>query len=104
MSRIYEPEGIKGLIKVSNKAVERAMVALYERQTQLEQNGEMTVESNGVGFSAFHAKLGTYYARWVLDGKRLSGAHLERARTIALRYVGQLTDIANERIDSPLER
>ena len=79
------------------RAVERAMVALYERQTEDEQREESTKHLNGMGFSGAHSRLGSYYARWILSGRSLDGKHLERARAIALRYCGQLCDIANAR-------
>lgn len=92
----WTPEIIKDNILTNDKWVERAIVAIYRRQTESERASAQTKHQNGVGFSAFHAMPGTYYARWVLGGKSLSGKHLEKARKIALRYVGQLSAIANQ--------
>lgn len=80
------------LIQNNNKAVERAIVVIYNRQTLDEQSAKETKHSNGIGFSGAHASLGSYYAKWILSGKSLSGGHLEKARKMALRYTAQLLE------------
>jgi hypothetical protein len=86
---------IETLINTNDRAVERAMVAIWERQTRDEQTTEMTRHHNGIGFSGWTAKSGTYFANWVRSGRALSGKHLAKARKIALHHAGQLTRIAN---------
>jgi hypothetical protein len=86
---------IASLLGSNNLAVERAILALYKRQTQDEKCNGATKHSNGVGFSAAHSKLGTYYAKWLLSGHRLSGNHFVKAREITFHYLGQLVEIAN---------
>jgi hypothetical protein len=86
---------IEALINTNDRAVERAMVAIWERQTRDEQATETTRHHNGIGFSGWTAKSGTYYANWVRSGRSLSGKHLAKARKIALHHAGQLTRIAN---------
>ena len=81
--------------------VERAMVCLYNRQTEAEKATGETVKHNGVGFSGAHSLMGTYYAKWVLAGNRLNGKHLEKARCIALKYTGQLLDEALKKTQIP---
>lgn len=88
---------IRTLLTSSDTAVERAMVALYLRQTADEQHTSATRVLNGRGFSAFNAERGTYYAKWVLSGRRLTGRHLVRARRIATYHARQLAEIAQER-------
>jgi len=78
----------------NDRAVDRAMVILYQRQTVDERSTSSTKHTNGVGFNAADASLGTYYARWVMKGRRLSGQHLIKAREMALRYTGQLLEAA----------
>ena len=86
---------IEALINTNDRAVERAMVAIWERQTADEQETQDTRHHNGIGFSGWTAKSGTYFARWVQSGRTLSGKHLVKARKIALHHAGQLTRIAN---------
>lgn len=84
-------------LQTNNKVVERAILAIYNLQTLDEQNSSETKHHNGVGFSGAHARLGTYYAKWIKSGNNLTGKHLEKARNIALHYVGQLETLAKEK-------
>lgn len=86
---------IETLITTSDRAVERAMVAIWKRQTEDEQATETTRHHNGIGFSGWTARSGSYFAQWVQSGRTLSGKHLAKARKIALHHAGQLTDFAN---------
>ena len=86
---------IEALINGNDRAVERAMVAIWERQTADEQETQDTRHHNGRGFAAWSARSGTYFAEWVRSGRRLTGKHLVKARKIALHHAGQLTDFAN---------
>jgi len=86
---------IEAMINDNDRAVERAMVAIWERQTADEQETQGTRHHNGRGFAAWSARSGTYYAEWVRSGRRLTGKHLVKARKIALHHAGQLTDFAN---------
>jgi len=88
---------INTLLSTNPRAVERAMVVLYDRQTRDEKDQGETRHHNGVGFSANAARKGTYYARWVLSGRHLTGHHLDRARAIALRHSRQLVEAAAAR-------
>ncbi len=94
---MWTKQRIANLLQTNSKAVERAMVALLRRQTADERTSEMTRHRNRRGFTAAHAKKGTYFAKWVIRGNSLTGWHLQRAREIALHYTHQLADEANER-------
>jgi hypothetical protein len=76
-------------------AIQRAMIVIYDRQTQDEKIHEMTNVDNRVGFSAADARLGSYFAKWVKAGNPLTGRHLDRARRMAVKYRKQLAEIAN---------
>ena len=86
---------IEEMINAHDGAVERAMVAIWERQTADEQTSQTTNHSNGRGFCGWAARSGTYYAEWVRSKRHLTGKHLAKARKIALYHAGQLTDFAN---------
>ena len=86
---------IEEMINAHDGAVERAMVAIWERQTADEQTSQTTNHSNGRGFCGWAARSGTYYAEWVRSRRHLTGKHLAKARKIALYHAGQLTDFAN---------
>lgn len=93
--KTWTQDEIRGLLVANDAAVERALVRIFERQTTEEQRTEDTRVNNSVGFSACDARRGSYYAKWVMSGKRLTRHHLDLGRKIALKYVRQLTDIAN---------
>lgn len=93
---------IHNLLMRNDRAVERAILAIHNRQTQDEQASHTTRYSNGIGFRANHASKGSYYAKWLLQGKHLSPWHLSQARTIALHYTKQLTEIANSKKSNPI--
>ena len=97
----WTPDAIRALLDRSDKAVERAILALYQRQTEDEQTTQETKHRNGRGFASCHAWRGSYYAQWILGGRHLSGLHLQKARRIARHYVGQLTEVAQA--GGPLE-
>jgi len=88
------------LLKVNDLAVERAITVLYQRQTQDERSHSMTKHSNGIGFKANHARLGSYYAKWIASGRHLTGSHIVNARKITLQYSRQLCEIAAEKLAS----
>jgi hypothetical protein len=85
---------ILSILDANPRAVDRAMVVLFYRQTEDEKRLSEARYLNGRGFSAADAKTGTYYARWVLGGRQLSGWHLRNAREMAKRYVRQLLEAA----------
>lgn len=87
-------EQIRELLLSNDRIVERAIIVLFKRQTTSEQRTETTREVNNRGFSSSDAHIGTYMAKWILSGKRLSGKYLDRARTMSLKYVRQLHEEA----------
>jgi hypothetical protein len=89
---------IFSLLVYNSRAVERAMIAIYNRQTEDEQIAQDTKHSNGKGFAASDARLGSYYAKWVLSGKQLTGSHLDKARQMSFKYIRQLAEVANEKM------
>ena len=86
---------IKALILTNERAVARAILAIHSGQTYQEKAMGQTVERNGKGFNAFQVGTGSYIAKWLANGKPLTGKWIEKARKIALFHVPQLTKIAN---------
>lgn len=120
MTKSWTRDEINVLLRSNDLAVERAIVRLFELQTQDEQSTAATHLDNKCGFSACDAKAGTRFARWLLgmddnnvkrfEPKSLSHplaarifyryckdgeTPMERARRIALRHSQQITDLAN---------
>jgi hypothetical protein len=93
----HTKESIAALLATNDLAVMRGVVAIYDRQTRDEQAVGDTRHFNGIGFNGSDAKKGSYYARWLLSGRKLDGRHLANARKIMMKYSGQLARIANEK-------
>jgi hypothetical protein len=79
--------------------LERGILAIDRGQTEDEHKNVKTVWDNKRGWSAADAKLGSYLARYIRnsrkqEGFRLSGVWIERAKTLIVKYSGQLAKIA----------
>lgn len=94
-NKVYTELDIVGMLLSDNLSVDRAVMAIYNRQTQDEKRISDTRVLNGIGFNGADARTGSYYARWIMSGRNLSGHHLERARAMMIKYRKQLMDIAN---------
>lgn len=102
--RVWTEQEIIDLLARSDKAVERALLRLYERQTSYEQSSEITHDANDVGFGAFDAEIFSSFAKQILRGFHLSPKQLEVCRKpfgkknpiprIA-KYRKQLLEVAN---------
>lgn len=91
----WDKAAIQTLLANNDKAVIRAVLAIYNLQTDEEKQSEATLRSNGVGFSGVDARRGTYYAQYIERNGRLTGRHLELARKMTQKYWRQLAEIAN---------
>jgi hypothetical protein len=87
---------IQKLIDTDDKAVARAVVRIYQRQTASEQRAEHTHLNNSIGFNAPDAKYLTFAAKYVLRNGALTGEHIDRVRAKIRRYWKQLIEIAEE--------
>lgn len=95
--KLYNTEEIKELLKKNDKAIERAIVALYSRQTESEKNSEATVEKNGIGYNGFDAKFFSSLAQQIQSGRTLTAKQIQFARRGIMKYAKQLAEIANQR-------
>lgn len=91
---------IRAPLERSDRAVERAIVVLYERQTAEEQAMHDTVEPNGVGFSGCDAELLSSFAVRLNGGRRLTPGQMVWARKKVLKYSNQLAKVANARAEA----
>lgn len=87
-------EYIGYLLATNDRAVERALVLLYKRQTIDEQSSKETRHKNGRGFNAGDARKGTYMAEYILKGSHLSGKWIFEARAMVFKYINQLVEEA----------
>ena len=95
MARVYTKEEIITLLDTNDKAVVRALVRIYERQTAAEQSAEQTTDANGVGFNGPDSRILTYRAKYAIRTGSLSGNHLTDTRERIKKYWKQLLSVAN---------
>lgn len=94
-NKTWTEEEIVALLQRSNKAVERAVLALHRRQTEDEQWASTTRHDNQRGFRKNHASRLSFFARLITAGNALYPAQLELARKWCKMYRRQLCDEAN---------
>lgn len=85
---------IKTKLVTNQRWLEAGLVALYRKQTADEQAHSDTKHRNGQGFNSSDAPLLSYYAKYCLSGRHLSGKHLEKAQKRLQKYAKQLLVIA----------
>lgn len=78
-------EIITELLLKNDRAVERALVILFERQTLDEQASRTTKWANGRGFGAYDAEIFSSFARQILKGWTLSQKQLACCRKKSTR-------------------
>lgn len=96
-NKVYNKKDILAYLDKPN-GLERAIVAIYDQQTATEKAVGATNEDNGIGFNGADGPKMSYYARWILSGKNLSGKHRIDAQQRIKKYAGQLVKIANKEI------
>lgn len=92
---MYTRESILSMIDSSNRAVERAILAINARQTEDERVSGETRHRNGRGWNGRDAGYGGYLAGYIGNGNHLTGRYLESGRKMVRKYVGQLVEVAN---------
>jgi len=93
----YTKDFLNQKLETDQRWLEKGILAIYNRQTQDEKIQEDTKYYNNMGFRSCDARLGSYYAKWILSGKHLSGRHLLRAKKIMKHYSGQLLRVIKEK-------
>ena len=93
---------IRDKVAVDQRWLERAIVAIDDRQTSDEHDADETLHRNARGWNSADANLGSYLARYIRSstrplGQRLSGDFIAKARRIIRKYCGQLARIVEEK-------
>jgi len=89
---------IRAKVSSEPRWAERAILALYERQTAQEQQAERTIVLNRMGFNAFDAEILTSFARQIGRGQHLSDKQLRIAYRALPKYAKQLERISREKM------
>lgn len=89
----WTKEKIHYLIETNDKAVVRALIQIYRRQTASEQSAQATTDHNGVGFGAFDAQFLTSIAKKA-EKYPLTPNQIAAVRKSIKKYWRQLLEIA----------
>jgi hypothetical protein len=87
----------------ANRVVGRALVAIYNRQTDSEQSATTTKLNNGMGFSKPDARIGSIGARMFLSKGKLADWQMaiwtaeKNGYPRICKYAGQLNEVAKEK-------
>ena len=92
----YTVNEIKEKLSTNKDWVERAIVVLFDYQTDQEKVHGVTQEEKGVGFTHADASFGTKCAKWIKSGKHLDGQFLEDAFRKMPKYARQLWKLIDE--------
>lgn len=87
-------DAIKEMVKTSEVAQNRALIAIYNGQTKEEKDAACTEEDNGIGFSGIDAEILTSFAKQFLLRQYLSPKQRAILAKKMPKYAGQLWRIA----------
>lgn len=93
----YTKEFIQNKLSTDVKWIERTLVVLYEYQTEEEKEVGGTIMFNGVGFNGVDGRFLTKCSKWVINGRHLSGYHLDRCKRVLPKYWRQIQQIIRHR-------
>lgn len=99
--KVWDKTAIQDLLMESDRAVLRAVTAIYSLQTESEKLSHMTSVDNKVGFSAFDADILSSFAEQIKYRGGLSVKQMAIARNKMKRYWRQLVLIANGELKVP---
>lgn len=85
---------LKDLLKSNDTALKRAIVLIYNRQTEPERYNGQSTEENGVGFSKIDANEMGAIAKRIIEGKELTKGELAKSRNKMGKYWKQLMEIS----------
>lgn len=93
--QVWTHSAVIKLLLQNDKAVERAIIAIYKRQTLDEQQTESTNHQNGRGYNHADAYPFSLLAKQLGWRQHLSPRDIQWARPRILKYCKQLAEIAN---------
>jgi hypothetical protein len=94
-NKVWTREEVQHNIHTNYKWLARAVLALYQRQTDDEKRHKTTISRNGIGFTGCDAKYMSQIAQQLLAGRVLTTQDQYKVRHLLKKYAGQLTRIAN---------
>lgn len=100
---MYNKSDIIQMLENSDTAVQRGLIAIWERQTASEKLSQSTHLNNSIGFNGFDAQILSSFAEQFQTKGWLSAKQMVIARKRMKKYAGQLAEIANAKM-APVEK
>lgn len=108
-AKVWDKEEISNLLKTSDTAIIRGVIAIFNKQTASEKEANATIVHNHVGFSGGDGMIGTfhgnYISKWGIEREYVKEKILPYWKQINAKgkmriekYAGQLAKIANKEI------
>lgn len=94
---------LQKLVRTNDKALLRAVIAIYDRQTPSERISGQSTEDNGVGFTKWDAEEMSDIAIKIKNGLRLSPNEMLHTRIVMPKYWRQLMDISKATVARRIE-
>jgi len=91
---------IKANLRKYDKWVEKAIVAIYDLQTEYEKRAHGTNRDNNVGFNKVDAGFLSDLAESYREYGGLTEAQIDAGRDAIMKYAGQLKMLANGELES----
>lgn len=86
----WNKENIQNLIRTNDRALIKALLKIYENQTEEEKNAEETLYHNGVGFTGVDAKILSSFAEFYLKNGFLTKKQMIITRNKMVKYHKQI--------------
>jgi hypothetical protein len=96
----YTKDVVRHMIAEDDAWLERAVLVIYEYQTESEKQAEQTEEHNGVGFNGTDAEIGSSFAKWIQRRGKLTEPQRKVARKFMPKYAGQIFRIMQAKAES----
>lgn len=87
---------LKDLLQRNNKALIKALLLIYDRQTEEEKHISESIQDNSIGFNKYDTYILTYYAKSILEGGLLSPEDVYVIRAKMPKYWKQLMNISKQ--------
>lgn len=94
---------LQALVRDNDYALRKAVVLIYNRQTEVERSRFESTEDNGIGFTKWDAKVLTNIAKKITVDLPLTSEELSIARNKMPKYWRQLMEISKAQMEKHTE-
>jgi hypothetical protein len=90
-------QGLRYQLAHDTEKAKKALILIYNNQTQAEQSALQTVEFNGVGFTSLDAEILSSISAFYLNHKFVTPRQLAIVKRLVPKYAGQVLASSIER-------